>query len=66
MGVRTVNTGTQGRTKLGMELEQRAREILTHVKGDVKLPTRRIVLPDEVDVKPARAVPCQAVVGVTA
>ena len=54
MGVRTVNTGTQGRTKLGMELEQRAREILTHVKSDVKLPTRRIVLPDEVDVKRIR------------
>ena len=51
MGVRTAKTGTKGRTKLGMALEQSAKEILAHVKGDVKLPTRRIVLPDEVDVE---------------
>jgi hypothetical protein len=51
MGVRTAKTGTKDRTKLGIELERSAREILAHVKGDVKLPTRRIVLPDEVDVK---------------
>ena len=54
MGVRNVNHGTKRRTKLGLELEQSAREILAHVKGDVRLPTRRIVLPDKVDVKRIR------------
>jgi hypothetical protein len=49
-----VNAGTKGRTKFGMALEQSAREILAHVKGDVRLPTRRIVLPDEIDVKRIR------------
>ena len=54
MGVRTLNTGSKRRTKLGMALEESAKEILAHVKGDVRLPTRRIVLPDEVDVKRIR------------
>ena len=39
---------------LGISLEQSAKEILAHVKGDARLPTRRIVLPDEVDVKRIR------------
>jgi len=51
MGVRNLNAGTKRRTKLGIALEQSAREILAHVKGEARLPTRRIVLPDEVDVK---------------
>ena len=42
------------RTKLGIELEKSAKEILAHVKGDVTLRTRRIVLPGEVDVKRIR------------
>jgi hypothetical protein len=54
MGVRNSNTGAKRRTKLGLALEQNAKEILAHVKGDARLPTRRIVLPDEVDVKPIR------------
>ena len=54
MGVRNSNTKTKRRTKLGLELEQSAKEILAHVRGDAKLPTRRIVLPDEVDVKRIR------------
>jgi putative transcriptional regulator len=54
MSVRTLKTRTEKRTKLGMSLEQSAKEILAHAKGDVKLPTRRIVLPDEVDVKRVR------------
>jgi putative transcriptional regulator len=54
MRVRAVNTGTKGRTKFGMNLEQSAREILAHVKDDVRLPTRRIVLPGEIDVKRIR------------
>jgi putative transcriptional regulator len=54
MGVRILNTGTKGRTKLGMELERSAMEILAHVKGDVRLPTRRIALPGAVDVKRIR------------
>jgi ribosomal protein S25 len=45
---------TEKRTKLGVALAQSAKEILAHVKGETKLPTRRIVLPDEVDVKRIR------------
>ena len=55
MGVRKLNTESKRRTKFGMALEQSAKEILAHLKGDTKLPTRRIVLPDEVDVKRIRA-----------
>jgi putative transcriptional regulator len=54
MGVRALNTLTKRRTKLGMAVEQSAKEILAHVKGDMRLPTRRIVMPDEVDVKRIR------------
>jgi hypothetical protein len=54
MGVRSLNTKAKGRTKLGMALEQSAKEILAHAKGEVRLPTRRIVPPDEVDVKRIR------------
>jgi len=54
MGVRILKTGTKRRSKLGMALEQSAREILAHVKGEVRLAARRIVLPDEVDVKRIR------------
>ncbi|HXB69048.1 MAG TPA: helix-turn-helix domain-containing protein [Candidatus Acidoferrales bacterium] len=54
MGVSNRNTGTPRRTKLGMALEESAKEILAHVKGDAKLPARRIVLPDQVDVKRIR------------
>ncbi len=53
MGVRT-SKSRAGRTRLGLALEQSAREILAHVKGEARLPTRRIVLPDEVDVKRIR------------
>ena len=45
---------TNTRTKLGLALEQSAKEILAHAKGNSKLPTRRIVLPGEVDVKRIR------------
>ena len=51
MGVRNLNLVSKRRTKLGMALEQSAGEILAHVKGDAKLPTRRVVLPDEINVK---------------
>jgi putative transcriptional regulator len=54
MGVGNLNTGSKRRTKLGMALEQSAKEILAHVKGEARLPTRRIVLPDEVDVRRIR------------
>jgi putative transcriptional regulator len=54
MGERNLKTGTKRRTVLGISLEQSAKEILAHVKGDARLPTRRIVLPDEVDVKRIR------------
>ena len=55
MVVHNSNVVAKRRTKLGMTLEASAREILAHVKGDTKLPTRRIVLPDEVDVKRIRS-----------
>lgn len=55
MGVRNVKTPSKRRTKLGLTLEQSAKEILAHVKGEAQLPTRRIVLPDEVNVKRIRS-----------
>jgi putative transcriptional regulator len=54
VGVRSLTKGIKRRTKFGIELEQSAREILAHVKGEVTLHTRRVVLPDEVDVKRIR------------
>jgi putative transcriptional regulator len=42
------------RTKFGKELEESARQILAHVRGELKLPTRRVILPDEVDVRKVR------------
>jgi putative transcriptional regulator len=42
------------RTKLGLELEESGKEILAHIRGEIKLPMRRIVLPDEVDVRRIR------------
>jgi hypothetical protein len=47
-----LNTGAKRRTKLGLALEQSAKEILPHVKGDARLPTRRVVLPDEIVIRP--------------
>jgi putative transcriptional regulator len=55
MGVRNSKTGAKRRTGLGLALEQSAKDILAHVKGKTTLPTRRIVLPDEVDVKRLRS-----------
>lgn len=54
MAVRKSKTGRR-RTALGLELEAAAKEILAHVKGEVSLPSRRIILPDEVDVKRIRS-----------
>jgi putative transcriptional regulator len=54
MGLRNLKMGTGKRTKLGLALERSAKEILAHVKGESRLPLRRIVLPDEVDVKRIR------------
>ena len=47
-------TPARRRTKMGLELEQAARQILAHIRGEISLPTRRFVLPDEVDVKRIR------------
>jgi putative transcriptional regulator len=54
MDRRNLKIGTGKRTKLGLALEQSAKQILAHVKGESRLPMRRIVLPDEVDVKRIR------------
>jgi putative transcriptional regulator len=50
MSVVKVKAGMRKRTKLGLALEESAKEILAHVKGEKILPTRRVVLPDEVNV----------------
>lgn len=50
MSVHKLKAGAKKRTKFGLALEESAKEILAHVRGDKILPTRRVVLPDEVDV----------------
>jgi hypothetical protein len=54
MDVRNLNARIDRRTRLGRELEQSAKEIPAHVKGEARLPTGLIVLPDEIDVKRIR------------
>ena len=54
MGVRKSNTSGKRRTEPGLALERSAKEILAHVKGYARRPTRRIALPDEVSVKRLR------------
>ena len=49
---RTTSVGK--RTKLGLELEQSAKEILAHVRGESTLSTRRVVLPDDVHIRRVR------------
>jgi putative transcriptional regulator len=53
--LRKRKTAIEERTKLGLALERSAKEILAHVKGETTLPTRRIVLPDDVDVRRIRS-----------
>ena len=48
-------TAIKKRTKFGLALEESAKEILAHVKGETILRTRRIVLPDDVDVRRIRS-----------
>jgi putative transcriptional regulator len=55
MRLRKRKTVIKKRTKLGLELEQSARQILAHVKGETTLPTRRVVLPDDVNVRRIRS-----------
>jgi putative transcriptional regulator len=50
MSVVKMKVGMKKRTKLGLKLERSAKEILAHLKGEKTLPTRRIVLPGEVNV----------------
>ncbi len=50
MSVHKLKAGVKKRTKLGLALEESAKEILAHVKGETTLAIRRVVLPDEVDV----------------
>ncbi len=44
MGLRNLSGGHKRCTSLGMALEQPAREILAHVKGNARLPTRATLL----------------------
>ncbi|MFN7923720.1 MAG: helix-turn-helix domain-containing protein [Bryobacteraceae bacterium] len=55
MAARKRKTKQARRTKLGLDLEAAAKQILAHVKGEISLPTRRVILPDEVDVKRIRS-----------
>jgi len=50
MRVLKVKAGMKKRTKLGLELEESAKEILSHIKGEKKLVTRRVALPIDMDV----------------
>lgn len=43
------------RTTLGREIETSARDILAHLRVQTQLPTRRIILPGEIDVRRLRA-----------
>jgi DNA-binding transcriptional regulator YiaG len=45
---------TEKQTGLGLELEESAQEILAHLRGEVAFPTRRIVLPKDLDVQGLR------------
>ena len=42
------------RTELGLELEQAARDILAHVNGEKHFPSRKVSVPNPVDVKEIR------------
>lgn len=42
------------RTELGLDLEESGEEILAHLRGEVYLPLKRVVLPDEIDVESIR------------
>jgi putative transcriptional regulator len=46
--------GAKERTAFGLVLEESAKQILAHVKGEKTLRTRRVVLPDQVDVRRIR------------
>ena len=48
--VKRRHAGAGSRIKLGMALERSAEEILAHVKGDARLPARRVVQPDKVEI----------------
>lgn len=52
MKTRESNAGTGRRTKLGLALEESAKEILAHVRGETNL--LRVVLQDEIDVRRIR------------
>jgi hypothetical protein len=45
MDRRSADTVDGKRTKFGLELEMSAKKIPAHLKGETKLPTRRVVLP---------------------
>jgi hypothetical protein len=47
---RKLKTRIKKRTRLSLALEESAKEILAHARGERKLPVRRVVLPDDVDV----------------
>jgi putative transcriptional regulator len=50
MSAPKLKNGVKKRTRFGLALEESAKEILAHVRGQKTLPTRRVVLPDELDV----------------
>jgi len=52
MSTRKSKTGT--RSKFGLELEESANQILAHISNEKRYPKRRVLLPDQVDVKRIR------------
>ena len=54
MRERNLNPGRKRRTPLGLALEKGAKEILSHVKGEARLPVRHVALPGHFDVKRIR------------
>lgn len=42
------------RTEFGKMLEESAKQIIAHLKGEIELPTRRYYIPDAVDVRRIR------------
>ncbi len=52
--MKIVSKKSPKRTPLGRILESGAKQILAHMRGEIDLPMRRVVLPDEVDVRRIR------------
>jgi hypothetical protein len=64
--MRTSSGVSETRTKFGLRLEQSAKQILAHAKGEKKLPILRIVLPDKPAISSRHRTPSPAGLGIDA